>query len=229
MVILDFFVQETYTEKLKVPDGLQVTLPSERGWLINPLGQQNPLPIWMIFGAIFPAILLYLLLFVETHICELLMIEKTGNLKGAGLHWDIVLLCIINANSAIFGGPFICAATVRAMAHVSALTVMSTTHAPGESPKVVEVKDQRLSSLIVAVLIGVSIYLSPLLKHIPYAVLFGVFLYMGISSVGGIQFFDRLILFLMPVKHHGRVNYVRRVSCFSFWTSVWITDPYFLG
>ena len=194
-----------------MPDGLQVTLPSERGWLINPFGQQSPLPIWMIFGAIFPAILLYLLLFVETHICELLMIEKTGNLKGAGLHWDIVLLSIINANSAIFGGPFICAATVRAMAHVSALTVMSTTHAPGESPKVVEVKDQRLSSLIVAVLIGVSIYLSPLLKHIPYAVLFGVFLYMGISSVGGIQFFDRLILFLMPVKHHKKVNYVRRV------------------
>ena len=212
MVLLDFLVQETYTEKLKVPDGLQVTLPSERGWIINPLGQQVPLPFWMIIGAIFPAILLYLLLFVETHICELLMIEKTGNLKGAGLHWDIVLLSTINAISTIFGGPFICAATVRAMAHVSALTVMSTTHAPGESPKVVEVKDQRLSSIIVSVLIGVSIYLSPLLKHVPYAVLFGVFLYMGISSVGGIQFFDRLILFFMPVKHHGRVNYVRRVS-----------------
>ena len=212
MVILDFCVQETYTEKLKVPDGLQVTLPSERGWIINPLGQQVPLPFGMIFGAILPAILLYLLLFVETHICELLMIEKTGNLKGAGLHWDIVLLSTINAISTIFGGPFICAATVRAMAHVSALTVMSTTHAPGESPKVVEVKDQRLSSIIVSILIGVSIYLSPLLKHVPYAVLFGVFLYMGISSVGGIQFFDRLVLFLMPVKHHGRVNYVRRVS-----------------
>ena len=212
MVLLDFLVQETYTEKLKVPDGLQVTLPSERGWIINPMGQQVPLPFWMIFGALFPAILLYLLLFVETHICELLMIEKTGNLKGAGLHWDIVLLSTINAISTIFGGPFICAATVRAMAHVSALTVMSTTHAPGESPKVVEVKDQRLSSIIVSVLIGVSIYLSPLLKHVPYAVLFGVFLYMGISSVGGIQFFDRLILFFMPVKHHGRVNYVRRVS-----------------
>ena len=34
------------------------------------------------------------------------MIEKTGNVKGAGLHWDIVLLCIINAISAIFGGEF---------------------------------------------------------------------------------------------------------------------------
>ena len=71
------------------------------------------------------------------------MIEKTGNVKGAGLHWDIVLLSIINAISAIFGGPWLCAATVRAVAHVSALTVMSTTHAPGENAHVVEVKDQR--------------------------------------------------------------------------------------
>ena len=39
--------------------------------------------------------------------------EKTGNQKGAGLHWDIVLLCLINAISATFGGPWICAATVR--------------------------------------------------------------------------------------------------------------------
>ena len=61
-------------------------------------------------------------------------------------------------------------------------------------------------------LLGVSIYLSPLLRHIPYAVLFGVFLYMGISSMSGIQFFDRLILILMPVKHHGNVSYVRRVK-----------------
>jgi len=31
-------------------------------------------------------------------------------------------------------------AQVRAVTHLSALTVMSTNHAPGETPKVVEVK-----------------------------------------------------------------------------------------
>ena len=67
------------------------------------------------------------------------MLEKTKK-KGGGLHWDIVLLCFINTLGAIFGGPWICAATVRGVAHVSALTVMSTTHAPGEAPHVVEVK-----------------------------------------------------------------------------------------
>ena len=48
------------------------------------------------------------------------MMERT-NAKGAGVHWDIVLLCLINCLGAFMGGPWICAATVRAVAHVSSL------------------------------------------------------------------------------------------------------------
>ena len=69
MVVLDMFIEETFTEKLKVPTGVQVTLPEVRGWIINPLGQITPLEIWMPIAGILPAILLYLLLFVETNIC----------------------------------------------------------------------------------------------------------------------------------------------------------------
>lgn len=129
--------------------------------------------------------------------------------KGSGLHWDVVLLSILNVPGAVFGGPWICAATVRAIAHLSALTVMSTTHAPGESPKLVDVKgnigiflltncslrhneftlflDQRVTAFFVSLLVGLSVFLSPLLRLVPNAVIFGVFLYMGISSLGGIQ------------------------------------------
>ena len=70
MVTADILVQETYTEKLLVPDGFQVTLPDNRTWVIQPLGQLRPLQPWMPIAAILPAILLYMLLFVETHICE---------------------------------------------------------------------------------------------------------------------------------------------------------------
>ena len=58
--------------------------------------------------------------------------------------------------------------------------------------------------------------------------LFGVFLYMGISSMSGIQFFDRIVLFLMPVKHHGHFTYVRRVSKISL-TRKYPLHGYFLG
>ena len=77
-------------------------------------------------------------------ISRLLMLEKSKK-KGGGLHWDIVLLCFLNTVASIFGGPWICAATVRGVAHVSALTVMSTTHAPGEQPFIVEVKGNSMS------------------------------------------------------------------------------------
>lgn len=112
------------------------------------------------------------------------------------------------------GAPWMCAATVRSVAHVSAVTVMSRTHAPGEKPHLIEVKEQRVSGLTVAILVGVSVLMSSLLRLIPMSVLFGVFLYMGISSMDGIQFFERIKLFFMPVKHHPNTSYVKRVSDF---------------
>jgi len=217
MVLIDWSISDTYTEKLNVPAGLQVTNSSLRGWFISPISDPDRSPgapglaVWAPFVAVVPAFLLYVLLFMETHICELLMMERT-NAKGAGVHWDIVLLCLLNCLGAFVGGPWICAATVRAVAHVSSLTIMSTNHAPGEQPHIVEVKDQRLSFFLVSLVLGFSVLLSTVLKLVPYAVLFGVFLYMGVSSINGIQLFDRVALLLKPVKYHPTVSYVRKVK-----------------
>ena len=58
---------------------------------------------------------------------------------------------------------------------------------------------------------GVSILLGPVLRQIALAILFGVFLYMGVASMSGIQLFERVALIFMPVKHHPDVGYVRKV------------------
>ena len=92
------------------------------------------------------------------------------------------------------------------MSHVSALMVMSTNVIPGESPKVVGVRDQRISAFVVSVLLGLSVLMSDILRQVPVAVLFGVFLYMGVSGMNGVQFFDRVRLAFMPVKHHPEVG-----------------------
>ncbi|XP_066995941.2 band 3 anion transport protein [Anabrus simplex] len=209
MVALDYFTSATYTEKLKVPEGLSPSKPEERGWIVSPAD----LPaVWIGFAALAPAILVYILLFMETHICELIIDKKDRKLKkGCGFHLDIVLICLVNVGCGIMGAPWVCAATVRSIAHVAAVTVMSRTHAPGDKPHIIEVKEQRLSALIVAIFVGISVLMAPLLRLVPISVLYGVFLYMGISSMNGIQFFERLQLFLMPVKHHPQVAYVRRV------------------
>jgi len=212
MVLIDFSFDDTFTEKLSVPSGISVTNSTARGWLISPTGtEEAPLAVWAMFAGILPAFLLYMLLFMETHICELIMMEKTKEQKGAGLHLDIVLLALINLVCGIFGGPWICAATVRAVSHVSALTVMSTANVPGEAPKVVGVRDQRVSATMVSLLLGLSILMAEALKLVPFAVLFGVFLYMGVAGMNGVQFFDRVTLFIKPIKHHPNVSYVKRV------------------
>lgn len=41
--------------------------------------------------------------------------------------------------------------------------------------------------------------------------LFGIFLYMGVTSLNGIQFYERLQLLLMPPKHHPDLPYVKKV------------------
>lgn len=122
-VLIDFMIPEVHTDKLNVPDGISPSRPDDRGWLI-PLG---PVPIWLPFLSLIPALLVYILIFMETQISELIVGKpERGLKKGNGLHWDIVLLCFCNTVCGFFGLPWHCAATVRSVTHVSAVTIMST-------------------------------------------------------------------------------------------------------
>ncbi|GAB1862743.1 Anion exchange protein [Camponotus japonicus] len=212
-VLIDYLTM-VKTEKLLVPEGLTPTMPN-RNWFVSPTGFVKPIPVWMIFACVVPALLVYILVFMETQISELIIDKKERKLrKGNGYHMDIVVVCLMNMGCGLMGAPWCCAASVRSLTHVSAVTVMSRTHAPGEKPHIVEVKEQRVSALLVAILVGVSVLMAPLLRRVPMSVLLGVFLYMGISSMNGVQLFDRVKLFFMPVKHHGTANYVRRVQTY---------------
>lgn len=75
-----------------------------------------------------------------------------------------------------------------------------------------EVKEQRVTGLIVAVLVGMSIVMTDFLRHIPLAVLFGIFLYMGVTSLTGIQLYERITLMVTPAKHHPDHIYVTKVK-----------------
>lgn len=70
MVTADYFNSSTYTEKLKVPQGLTPSAPEARGWFISPSGIIGPINPYVPFIAIVPAILVYILVFMETHISE---------------------------------------------------------------------------------------------------------------------------------------------------------------
>ncbi|XP_041045441.1 anion exchange protein 2-like [Carcharodon carcharias] len=213
MVLVDYSIQETYTQKLSVPSGLSVTSPEKRGWFINPLGRNADFPIWMMFASLIPAILVFILIFMETMITTLIISKKERMLtKGSGFHLDLLIIVATGGVAALFGLPWLAAATVRTVTHVNALTVMSKSVAPGDKPKIQEVKEQRVTGLVVAVLVGLSIVIGELLRKIPLAVLFGIFLYMGVTSLNGIELYERLQLLLMPSKHHPDHVYVRKVK-----------------
>lgn len=55
-------------QKLSVPRGFSVTSPDKRGWIINPLGSNGEFPIWMMFACCLPALLVFILIFMETQI-----------------------------------------------------------------------------------------------------------------------------------------------------------------
>ncbi|XP_035765480.1 anion exchange protein 2b [Neolamprologus brichardi] len=193
MVLVDYSLEDTYTQKLSVPSGFSVTNPDKRGWFISPLGSNGE------FGSV-PAS------------CRLIVSKKERMLvKGSGFHLDLLLIVVLGGTSALFGLPWMAAATVRSVTHVNALTVMSKAVAPGDKPRIQEVKEQRVTGLLVAILVGLSIVIGDLLCQIPLAVLFGIFLYMGVMSLNGIQLTERMMLLLMPPKYHPDHTYVRKV------------------
>ncbi|XP_053426194.1 band 3 anion transport protein isoform X1 [Nycticebus coucang] len=212
MVLVDFFIEDTYTQKLAVPDGLKVSNSSARGWVIHPLGLFSPFPIWMMFASALPALLVFILIFLESQITTLIISKPERKMiKGSGFHMDLLLVVGMGGMAALFGMPWLSATTVRSVTHANALTVMSKVSTPGAAAQIQEVKEQRISGLLVSVLVGLSILMESILSRIPLAVLFGIFLYMGVTSLSGIQLFDRILLLLKPPKYHPDVPYVKRV------------------
>ncbi|GAA0151228.1 secondary carrier transporter [Lithospermum erythrorhizon] len=67
----------------------------------------------------------------------------------------------------------------------------------------VQVKEQRLSNLLQASMVGCCVAAMPILKRIPTSVLWGYFAFMAIESLPGNQFWERiLLLFTAPSRRY---------------------------
>ncbi|XP_064509794.1 electrogenic sodium bicarbonate cotransporter 1 isoform X1 [Pseudopipra pipra] len=196
------------TPKLIVPSEFKPTSP-ERGWFIPPFGGN---PWWVYLAAAIPALLVTILIFMDQQITAVIVNRKEHKLKkGAGYHLDLFWVAILMIVCSFMGLPWYVAATVISIAHIDSLKMETETSAPGEQPKFLGVREQRVTGVIVFILTGVSVFMAPILKFIPMPVLYGVFLYMGVASLNGVQFMDRLKLLLMPLKHQPDFIYLRHV------------------
>nr|XP_043891065.1 sodium-driven chloride bicarbonate exchanger-like isoform X1 [Solea senegalensis] len=207
MVLLDYLVGVP-SPKLNVPDRFEPTSNS-RGWLISPLGSN---PWWTLLAAAVPALLCTILIFMDQQITAVIVNRKENKLKkGCGYHLDLLVVAVMLGVCSIMGLPWFVAATVLSISHVNSLKLESECAAPGEQPKFLGIREQRVTGFMIFVLMGCSVFMTSALKFIPMPVLYGVFLYMGVSSLKGIQLFDRIKLFGMPAKHQPDLIYLRYV------------------
>ncbi|XP_035244180.1 electroneutral sodium bicarbonate exchanger 1 isoform X1 [Anguilla anguilla] len=207
MVLIDYVIGIP-SQKLQVPSKFKPTR-DDRGWIINPIG---PNPWWTVLAASIPALLCTILIFMDQQITAVIINRKEHKLlKGCGYHLDLLMVGVMLAICSVMGLPWFVAATVLSISHVNSLKLESECSAPGEQPRFLGIREQRLTGLLIFLLMGCSVFMTGALQFIPMPVLYGVFLYMGASSLKGIQFFDRLKLFGMPAKHQPDFIYLRHV------------------
>ncbi|NWZ89112.1 S4A4 protein, partial [Nesospiza acunhae] len=196
------------TPKLLVPSELKPTNPA-RGWVIFPFGAN---PWWVCLLSAVPAVLVTILIFMDQQITAVILNRREYKLqKGAGFHLDLLCVSLLMVVTSVTGLPWYVSATVISLAHMDSLRKESATSAPGEHPEFLGIREQRLTGLAVFILMGVSVFMAPVLKHIPMPVLYGVFLHMGVTALNSIQLTDRVRLLLMPAKHQPDLAYLRHV------------------
>ncbi|XP_052005891.1 solute carrier family 4 member 11-like isoform X3 [Xyrauchen texanus] len=158
--------------------------------------------------------LLALLIFIDQNIVvSLTNAPENRLLKGTAYHWDLMLSGFINILMSVLGLPWMHAAFPHSTLHVRQLARMEQRVEGGHLYEtIVSVKETRLTSLAANILIGLSVFLLPVpLQWIPKPVLYGLFLYIALTSFDGNQMCDRMALLLKEQTSYPPTHYIRRV------------------
>jgi len=203
-----FALRDVKTERLAAPDTFSPTFtccnascvshwPEEcpelsephgrRPWLVD-LADLNG-KSWVPLFAAVPALLAFILVFLDDGITWHLINRPDNKLThGAAYHWDTIIIGVFLVVNSLLGLPWLVAATVRSINHVQAMAEKD------KDGKITSVQQTRLTHLFIHVLVLVAIFAMQAVRQIPVPVLYGVFLYMGIASLNGNQFFERILL-----------------------------------
>ncbi|XP_023208092.1 sodium bicarbonate transporter-like protein 11 isoform X2 [Xiphophorus maculatus] len=158
--------------------------------------------------------LLALLIFIDQNIVvSLTNAPENRLLKGTAYHWDLMLSGLINILMSVLGLPWMHAAFPHSTLHVRQLAFVEQRVEGGHLYEtIVQVKETRLTSLAANIFIGVSLLLLPVpLQWIPKPVLYGLFLYIALTSIDGNQMCDRMALLLKEQTSYPPTHYIRKV------------------
>ena len=213
--------KDVKTEELNVPDSLAPTFvcctsectdywPDDcpdldepfgrRPWLVD-LFHLNGKGYVPVIAAI-PAMLAFILLFLDegitihlcNHPCHKLM-------HGTAYNYDTMIIGFMVAVNSMLGLPWLVAATVRSLNHLHALAEKSP-----DGKIIYSIMETRLTSLFAHGLILASLFALNIIRLIPVPVLYGVFLYMGLTTLGTNQFWNRVMLFFAHPSMYEKAN-----------------------
>ncbi|KAG8469234.1 hypothetical protein KFE25_007752 [Diacronema lutheri] len=191
---------------LNVPDTIaptwtDPTTNARRAWFVKAGGYEKTFPVWAIFFMIVPAIGGCLLGYLDQNLTEVLVNRKDRMFKKLPAYHlsNMVVGCLLYPICALLGLPACHPATVRSLAHVMALTSTEVVPLPdgkGNTVRITGVAEQRVTHLLIHILIFVALAAGPVLKFVPQPIIIGIFLFLGISSIRGNQLFDRAFVLL---------------------------------
>ena len=208
MTLVAVFLREVDIGVLPAPDHFQTS--SGRPWRVDLLA----VPMRTRLAAIIPAALAVVLIFLNQNIVTRLINNADNKLvKGEAYHLDLGLVGLLIGVCSLFGLPWQVAATVRSLNHLRSLaTTEEVVAGHGETrERIIHVLENRITPLAIHLAIGASLLLLSYLKLIPMAVLYGLFLFMGVVSLVGNQFFERMTLWLTDPNLYPATHYIRRI------------------
>lgn len=183
---------------------------------------------WAPFMAAGPALLSYILFYLDNGITWHLIYNPGNNLQhGESYNWDLFLNGACNMINGFLGLPWLVATTVPCIVHLNNLSEKD------KDGNIIKVQETRLTLFFSHLLVGLSLLFLNGLKQIPLPVLLGVFLFMGLSSMPGIQFWTRFLLFFQQPSKFAERPYTKymttkRIHMFTAFQIVFFLGVFFV-
>jgi hypothetical protein len=171
-----------------------------RPWITNPL---DGIDAKGIFGALFPAFMLYLLFFIDHNISSIMTQAPKYNLKKPpSYHWDFFVLGLTIIPCGIMGIPPGSGLIPEAPLHSRSLCTRTYRTINGVRREIFsDCEEQRWSAMGQALLMFASLSVIVLISWIPTSCLFGIFLYLGVSAMHGNEIWERInLMFVLPKR-----------------------------
>lgn len=202
-VVGSYLFKDIEQEKFKIQDE---PIFSMNEWLSPTVGS--------VIASIGLGFIMSILFFMEGNISASIVNNPRNRLKkGPAFHLDMFVTGLINALMSIFGLPWIHGSLPHSPLHVRALADIEETIDNGHlTEKIVYVRETRLTTLVSHIMIGASIYMVPFpLELIPIPVLYGLLLFLAITSLEEFQMWERFVLIFTEQNLYPPIHYIRKV------------------